>query len=57
MVSAIRKHINPVTILALAALVFAVTGGAYAAIDGGGAGAHEAATKSPHGMPQRGFLP
>lgn len=35
--SALRKHINPASILALVALVFAVTGGAYAA-SGGGAG-------------------
>jgi hypothetical protein len=31
-----RKHINPATILALAALVFATTGGAFAATGGGG---------------------
>ncbi len=31
-----RKHINPATILALVALVFATTGGAFAATGGGG---------------------
>ncbi len=34
----IKKHINPATILALAALVFAITGGAYAASGSGGSG-------------------
>ncbi len=34
----IKKHINPATILALAALVFAITGGAYAASGGSGNG-------------------
>lgn len=33
-----RKHINPATILALAALVFATTGGAFAATNGGNDG-------------------
>jgi hypothetical protein len=32
---ALRKHINPASVLALVALVFAVTGGAYAASGGG----------------------
>lgn len=32
------KHINPASVLALVALVFAVTGGAYAAGSGGGGG-------------------
>lgn len=36
MFGAIRKHINPATILALVALVFAITGGAYAASSSGG---------------------
>ncbi len=34
----LSKHINPATILALAALVFAITGGAYAASGGNGGG-------------------
>ncbi len=33
-----RKHVNPATILALVALVFATTGGAFAATGGGGGG-------------------
>lgn len=37
MLSALRKHLNPATVLALVALVFAVTGGAFAA-NGGGSG-------------------
>lgn len=36
MFQAIRKHINPATILALVALVFAITGGAFAATGSGG---------------------
>lgn len=41
---ALRKHINPATILALVALVFAVTGGAFAATGGSGAGGSSHAT-------------
>jgi hypothetical protein len=37
MSSAIRRHVNPTTFIALLALVFALTGGAFAA-SGGGAG-------------------
>jgi Collagen triple helix repeat (20 copies) len=41
----ITKHINPATILALAALVFAITGGAFAATGGsGGSGSGSKAT-------------
>lgn len=42
------KHINPASVLALVALVFAVTGGAYAASSGGGGngGAHASASAS-----------
>lgn len=39
----ISKHINPATILALVALVFATTGGAYAASGSGGSGSHATA--------------
>ncbi len=41
----LRKHINPATILAFAALVFAITGGAYAASSSGGS-AHGKLTAS-----------
>ncbi len=40
------KHINPATILALVALVFAITGGAFAATDGSGSGAKATASSS-----------
>ncbi len=36
MLSALRKHISPATALAFVALVFAITGGAFAATGGGG---------------------
>ncbi len=36
MFSSIRKHLNPTTVLACAALVFAMTGGAFAATGGSG---------------------
>ncbi len=36
MFSAIRKHLNPATALAFVALIFAMTGGAFAASSGGG---------------------
>jgi hypothetical protein len=36
MFSAIRKHLNPTTVVALTALVFAMTGGAFAASSHGG---------------------
>ncbi len=42
----LKKHINPATILALAALVFAITGGAYAASGGSGNGGDGHATAS-----------
>ncbi len=38
MLSALRKHINPATALAFVALVFAITGGAFAATGGSGGG-------------------
>lgn len=41
----VRKHIDPATILALVALVFAVTGGAFAAT-GGGSPSHTTLTAS-----------
>ena len=40
-----RKHINPATILAFVALIFALTGGAFAATGGGG-GSHATLTAS-----------
>jgi hypothetical protein len=42
MFQALRKHISPASILALAALVFAVTGGAFAATGGGRGGSSRA---------------
>lgn len=36
MLSALRKHITPTTVMAFVALVFAITGGAFAATGGGG---------------------
>jgi hypothetical protein len=42
----VRKHINPATILALVALVFAVTGGAFAATGGGNSPSHATLTAS-----------
>ncbi len=44
----IKKHINPATILALAALVFAITGGAYAAGSSGGNGGGNSAGSASH---------
>jgi hypothetical protein len=35
MFQAIRKHLNPATVIAFMALVFALTGGAFAASNGG----------------------
>jgi hypothetical protein len=46
MFSALRKQVNPAMILALVALVFAVTGGAYAASSNGGNPAHATLTAS-----------
>jgi Collagen triple helix repeat (20 copies) len=43
---ALRKHINPASVLALTALVFAVTGGAFAATGSGGNGSHARLTAS-----------
>ena len=43
MFRALRKQITPATVLAFVALVFAVTGGAYAASGGGGGGSHATA--------------
>jgi hypothetical protein len=39
MFSAIRKHLSPATVVAFVALVFAMTGGAFAASSSGGGGA------------------
>jgi hypothetical protein len=36
MLQRLRRHINATTILAFVALVFAITGGAFAATDGSG---------------------
>ncbi len=48
MFQALRKHITPATVLAFVALVFAVTGGAFAATgSGGGAGAKASASVTP----------
>ncbi len=44
----LKKHINPATILALAALVFAITGGAYAASGGSGNGGGNSAGNASH---------
>ncbi len=44
----LKKHINPATILALAALVFAITGGAYAASGGSGNGGGNSAGSASH---------
>jgi hypothetical protein len=44
----VRKHLTPATFIALLALVFAVTGGAFAATgNGGGAGAKASAAVTP----------
>jgi hypothetical protein len=45
----LQRHLNPATILALAALVFAITGGAYAASGGGGTSGTGHATASAAG--------
>ena len=42
----LTKHINPASVLALVALVFAVTGGAYAAGNGGGGGSGQGAGRA-----------
>lgn len=48
MFRALRKHITPSTVIAFIALVFAVTGGAFAATDsGGGVGSKAAASTFP----------
>lgn len=47
MFSAIRKHLNPATVVAFMALVFAMTGGAFAATGGGGAGAKASSSVTP----------
>ena len=48
MFQALRKHITPATVLAFVALVFAITGGAFAATgSGGGAGAKASASVTP----------
>jgi Collagen triple helix repeat (20 copies) len=50
MFSAIRKHISPTTVVAFMALVFAMTGGAFAASNGsgsGGRGAKATASTTP----------
>jgi Collagen triple helix repeat (20 copies) len=45
---AIRKHLNPTTVVAFVALVFAMTGGAFAATGGGGSsGAKASAALTP----------
>jgi Collagen triple helix repeat (20 copies) len=46
MFSAIRKRISPTTVVAFMALVFAMTGGAFAASGGGGGGTGAKATAS-----------
>jgi hypothetical protein len=50
MFSAIRKHLNPATLVAVSALVFAMTGGAFAVTghgSGGGSGAKATAAATP----------
>ncbi len=50
MFHAIRKHLNPTTVVAFTALVFAMTGGAFAASSGsggGGSGAKATASVTP----------
>ncbi len=47
MFSAIRKQITPAMVLAFVALVFAVTGGAFAATGGGSSGAKVSASVTP----------
>jgi hypothetical protein len=42
----LRKHINPATIMAFVALVFAITGGAFAATGSGGSGGNTSAKTS-----------
>jgi hypothetical protein len=46
MLSAIRKHMNPATAMALVAMVFALTGGAFAATGSGGNGPARAGSAS-----------
>ncbi len=48
MSSALRKHITPATILAFVALVFAVTGGAFAASGNGGGSPAKASSSTAH---------
>jgi Collagen triple helix repeat (20 copies) len=43
MLKAVRRQFNPATLLALVALVFAMTGGAYAVTGGGKSGSHATA--------------
>jgi hypothetical protein len=45
MFSRIRRHVNATTVIAIVALVFAMTGGAFAVSDNGGEGAHATAMK------------
>ena len=45
MFQALRKHLNPATVMAFAALVFALTGGAFAAT-GGSSPSHATLTAS-----------
>lgn len=49
MFSAIRKHLNPATVMAFAALIFAMTGGAFAATSHGGGTSSEATASAEHG--------
>ncbi len=48
MSSALRKHITPATILAFVALVFAITGGAFAASGNGGGSPAKASSSTAH---------
>ena len=46
MLQRVRKHMNPATAIAFLALVFALTGGAFAATGGGGSPSHATLTAS-----------